>query len=169
VQCAEYVRGPGRAPDPVYERLAYEAAQRALDKQERLIEELRGRTGLLLAAASLGASFLGREAFSGDPKEGLAIIALVAFLVAVAASVYVLLPKSEKFVFALVGAGLYEGLYEVKDDLAEVYRRLAYDLDRFWDDNDVELQKLVLAFRLAALGLTAEIVVLIVMVSDNLF
>jgi len=159
----------GPAPDPVYERLAYEAAQRALDKQERLIDELRSRTGLLLAAASLGASFLGREAFAGDPKEGLALIALVAFLVAVAASVYVLLPKSEKFVFAVVGAGLYEGLYEVKDDLAEVYRRLAYDLDRFWDDNDVELQKLVRAFRLAALTLTAEIVVLIVMVSDNLF
>jgi hypothetical protein len=108
------------APDPVYERLAYEAAQRALDKQERLIDELRSRTGLLLAAASLAASFLGREAFSGDPKAGLAIIALVAFLVAVAASVYVLLPKGEKFVFALVGAGLYEGLYEIKDDLAEV-------------------------------------------------
>jgi hypothetical protein len=159
--------GPGS--DPVYERLAYEAAQRALDKQERLIDELRSRTGLLLAAASLGASFLGREAFSRDPKEGLAIIALVVFLVAVAASLYVLLPKSEKFVFALVGAGLYEGLYEVKDDLAEVYRRLAYDLDRFWDDNDAELQKLVRAFRLAALTLSAEIVVLIVMVSDNLF
>jgi uncharacterized membrane protein YfcA len=79
------------APDPVYERLAYEAAQRALDKQERLIDELRSRTGLLLAAASLAASFLGREAFAGDPKDGLAIIALVAFLVAVAASVYVLL------------------------------------------------------------------------------
>lgn len=53
--------------------------------------------------------------------------------------------------------------------MAEVYRRLAYDLDRFWDDNDVELQKLVRAFRLAALTLTAEIVVLILMVSDNLF
>ena len=159
----------GTAPEPVYERLAYEAAQRALDKQERLIDELRSRTGLLLAAASLAASFLGREAFAGDPKEVLAVIALVAFLAAVAASVYVLLPKSDKFVFALVGAGLYEGLYEVRHNLAEVYRRLAYDLDRFWDNNDVELQKLFRAFRLAALALTAEIVVLIAMVSDNLF
>lgn len=39
------------APDPVYERLAYEAAQRALDKQERLIDELRSRTGLLLGGS----------------------------------------------------------------------------------------------------------------------
>jgi hypothetical protein len=157
------------AADPVFERLAYEAAQRALDKQERLIDELRSRTGLLLAAASLAASFLGREAFAGDPKDGLAVIALAAFLIAVAACVYVLLPKTGKFVFAMVGAGLYEGLYSVKDDLAEVYRRLAYDLDRFWDRNDVELQKLFRSFRLATLALSTEIVVLIAMVSDNLF
>jgi hypothetical protein len=130
---------------------------------------LRSRTGLLLAAASVAASFLGREAFAGNPKGGLAIVALVTFLVAVATSLYILLPKSEKFVLAMVGAGLYEGLYEVKDDLAEVYRRLAYDLDRFWDDNDLELQKLFRAFRLAALALTAEIVVLTAMVSDSLF
>lgn len=151
-----------------YEQLAYEAAQRALDKQERLLEELRSRTGLLLAAASLAASFLGREAFDADPKRGLAILALAAFLVAVGASVYILLPKSDKFIFALIGAGLYEGLYEVKDDLGEVYRRLAYDLDRFWEANDQELQRLFTAFRLAAVALSAEIVVLIAMVSDNL-
>jgi len=42
--------------EPTYEQLAYEAAQRALDKQERLLEEMRSRTGLLLAAASLAAS-----------------------------------------------------------------------------------------------------------------
>lgn len=113
------------ASDPTYERLAYEAAQRALDKRERLLDELRSRTGLL--------------------------------------------PKSEKFIFALVGAGLYEGLYEVKDDLAEVYRRLSYNLDRFWDANDLEMQKLFTAFRLATGGIALEIVVLIAMVSDNLF
>ena len=90
--------------EPVYERLAYETALRALDKQERLIDELRSRTGLLLAAASLAASFLGREAFAGDPKRGLAILALGAFLLAVGASVYVLLPKTGKFIFAMVGA-----------------------------------------------------------------
>src|SRR4029453_10198508 len=111
------------AGEATYERGAYEAAQRALDKQERLLEELRSRTGLLLAAASLAASFLGREAFARDPKRGLALAAVLAFLPAVGGSVYILLPKRNRFVFALVGAGLYEGLYAVRDDLAEVYRR----------------------------------------------
>lgn len=32
-----------------FEKLAYEAALRGLDKQERLLEELRTRTGMLLA------------------------------------------------------------------------------------------------------------------------
>lgn len=157
------------AKEPAFERLAYEAALRALDKQERLIDELRSRTGLLLAAASLAASFLGREAFAGHPRRGLAVLALAAFLLAVGASVQVLLPKAEKFLFAMVGAGLYEGLYEFKDDLGEVYRRLAYDLDRFWDANDIELQRLFRSFRVAAGALSAEIVILIAMVSDSLF
>jgi hypothetical protein len=90
-------------------------------------------------------------------------------LVAVGASVYILLPKSGTFIFALVGSGLYEGLFEVRDDLREVYRRLAYDLDRFWELNDRELQKLFRAFRVAAVALTAEIVVLMAMVGDTLY
>ena len=68
------------------------------------------------------------------------------------ASVYVLLPKTGKFVFAMVGAGLYEGLYEVKDDLGEVYRRLAYDLDRFWDDNESNCRTCSERFVLPPLG-----------------
>lgn len=154
--------------EATYERLAYEAAQRALDKQERLLEELRGRTGVLLAAASLAASFLGREAFAEDPQAWLAIVALVAFLVSTASSVYILLARADRFVFALAGAGVYEGLYEVRDDIAEVVRRLAYDLHGFWEANDDQLQKLFPAFRLAALGLSVEIIALIAMVSDTL-
>jgi hypothetical protein len=47
-------------------RLAYEASLRSLDKQEELLGELRSRTGLLLAASSLAASFLGRPALEGE-------------------------------------------------------------------------------------------------------
>ena len=61
-----------------FEKLAYEAALRGLDKQEGLLEELRTRTGVLLAASSLAASFLGQQAFRHPSPKGLAIAALVA-------------------------------------------------------------------------------------------
>lgn len=43
-------------------RMAYDASLRSLDKQDELLSELRSRTGLLLAASSLAASFLGEPA-----------------------------------------------------------------------------------------------------------
>ena len=56
-----------------------------------------------------------------------------------------------------------------RDDLAEVYRRLAYDLDRFWDANDRQLARPLRAFRVGALALTVEILALVALVSDTLF
>lgn len=128
--------------EPVYERLAYEAALRALDKQERLIDELRNRTGLLLAAASLAASFLGREAFAGHPKRGLAILALVASCLrsGPACTCSCRRPASSSLRWSVPDST--RGCTNSRTTFGEVYRRLAYDLDRFWDDNDVELQKL---------------------------
>jgi len=127
-----------------FEKLAYEAALRGLDKQEGLIEELRTRTGVLLAASSLAASFLGQQAFQSPSPRGLAITALVAFVVSIATCVFILLPK-KNLIFAEAGAGLYEGLYAVRDDMPEVYRRLAYDLDRFWESNDGKIRRLTRA------------------------
>ena len=48
-------------PSSSLAQLSYNAALRALDGQERGLEELRARTGTLLAAASLVASFLGAQ------------------------------------------------------------------------------------------------------------
>ena len=55
----------------------------------------------------------------------------------------------------------------MKDDLAEVHRRLAYDMVRFWDANDAALQPLFRSFRVAAAALVTQIVVLVVLVSDT--
>jgi hypothetical protein len=150
------------------EELAHRAGERALDKQERVLEELRSRTGLLLAAASLAASFLGREAFSRDASDVLALLALISFVLAMGGSAYVLLPKTDRFIFAVSAVGLYEGLYGLRTDPDEVYRRLAYDLARFWDANDRQMQKLFRAFRVATVALSAEVIVLVAMVSDTL-
>lgn len=74
------------------ETLAYEAALRSLDKQEQVLNELRARTGLLLAASSLAASFLGRPAIERSTPV-LVIVAFVAFALSLVASLYILLPN----------------------------------------------------------------------------
>jgi hypothetical protein len=149
------------------EQLAYETSLRSLDKQESLLDELRARTGLLLAAASLAISFAGRPAFEGA-NTAVVVLGLSAFALTMAASVYVLLPKTDKFVFSLEGSAVYEELYEFGDDMPEVYRRLAYDLDRFWEDNDAVITGLFRWFKVAAVGLAVEIVLLLTAISGTL-
>jgi hypothetical protein len=146
--------------------IAYEASLRRLDKQERLLDELRARTGLLLAAASLAVSFLGRPALDAEPVA-FAVLALAAFVMSMAASLYVLMPK-RNLVFALIGSRLFEELYEFGDDLSEVHRRLTYELDRFWKSNDGIMQRVFWAFRLATLGLAAEVGFLLIALTGTL-
>jgi hypothetical protein len=136
-------------------RVAYDSSLRSLDKQESLLAEVRARTAILVAGSSLAASFLGEPALA-DGSLALAILALLAFVVSIGASLYVLLPRKD-LVFSLAGAKLYEELYEFGDDSSEVHRRLAYDLDRFWETNDSIVRRLIRAFSVAALALGVEI------------
>jgi hypothetical protein len=94
--------------------------------------------------------------------------ALVAFAVSTVAAIYVLLPKPN-LTFSLAGSRVYERLYEFRDDVSEVQRRLAYDLDRFWEENDDVLTRLFRWFTLSGLGLALEIVLLLAAVGGNLF
>jgi len=149
-------------------RLAYEESVRSLDKQERLLDELRARTGLLLAASSLAISFVGRPVFQ-EADTLVLVLGLLAFAISMAASVYVLLPKPAKFVFSLEGSAVFEQLYEFRDEMPEVYRRLTYDLDRFWEENDDVLARLFRWFQIAAAALAAEIILLLTSLSGTLF
>jgi hypothetical protein len=137
-----------------------------LDKQDEVFRELRARTGLVLAASALAASFLGDTALDNGPLL-LTVLALVAFACSVGASIYVLLPKRD-LIFSLAGSTIYEELYEFRDDIDEVYRRLAYDLDRFRERNDDALQSLVRGFRTASLALAAEVIFLLLAVGGTL-
>jgi hypothetical protein len=138
--------------------LSYDAAVRALDLQERGLEALRSRTGTLLAASSLTASFLGAQTIQRtggvDVLDGLALIALAASIVL---SVYVLLPK-RGFVFSLSGPTMYERLFDVGEDDQEVRRRLVYWLEEYWDANQAKIDDLGRYFFGAAVALTAQLV-----------
>jgi hypothetical protein len=56
----------------------------------------------------------------------------------------------------------------LKEDLAEVHRRLAYDMSRFWEANDTALQPIFRSFRVAAGALVVQILALVALVSDSL-
>ena len=81
---------PGRMP--AVEEIAYLESQRALDMQTASLDELRGRTGYMLAAAGVISAFFGPVAF--DDGIGLSgVLAIVAFAAVAGLCVYVLLPR----------------------------------------------------------------------------
>jgi hypothetical protein len=118
----------------------------------------------LLAASPIAVSFLGRPVLDPDPL--LLLLALAAFATNIAAGLYVLLP-THSLAFALVGSQLFDTLSEL-NDVEEVHKRLANDLDGFWEANDRALRPVVFSFRVAALALALEIVLLLASVGGNL-
>jgi hypothetical protein len=80
---------------------------------------------------------------------------------------YVLLPRQNLF-FTLRGSGIYEALYAWREDVAEVHRRLTYELDRLWVANDARLQQVFRAFRIATWALAAEVVLMLASVGATL-
>lgn len=136
------------------EQEAHRIAAQALSQQEQALTELRARTGTLLTAASLIASFLGGQALAGEGLNVWVGLALVAFGVSVVLCIYVLLPK-DGLIFALDET--YGALYEVRNDEEEVDRRLAYWLQSFRQENHPTVERLTRAFELAGFALLAEI------------
>jgi len=145
-------------PANVLAELSYEAGVRALDLQERAVEQLRARTGILLAATSLTASFLGAETIQHANGLGtLGALALVSLVSSVGLCIYVLLPK-EGFVFSLSATGVYEQLFEFTGDDDEIRRRLIYWLDEYWEKNQTKIDGLGSYFFAAGITLMLQLV-----------
>lgn len=137
--------------------LSFQAAVRALDLQERAVDQLRSRTGTLLAATSLTASFLGGQTIQHRGVGAPALLALVALACSIGCCIYVLIPK-RGFVFSLQGPAIYETLYPHIDDDEEVHRRLAYWIEGYWRANQSIIDGLGRWFATAALALTVQLV-----------
>lgn len=85
-----------------------------------------------------------------------------------AASVFILLPK-KGLVFAASGSEIYESFYGIKEDMADVYRHLVYDLQTFWESNEKEMLWLSHAFTIASAALVAEVLSLAVLLGGRVF
>src|SRR4051812_49929800 len=117
------------------EELAYESSLRSLDRQEALVDELRARTGLLLAVASLAATLGGRASLNSTPRVELLVIGL-AFVVSIAACLFILIPKKNRFFFSVSGPAVYEELFEFIDVMPGILRRLSFQLEPVWRHHD---------------------------------
>ncbi|MGZ8795315.1 MAG: hypothetical protein ACXW0F_11840 [Gaiellaceae bacterium] len=137
--------------------LAYELSQRMLTQQEMRLDELRARTGTLLAASSVATSFLGPRAIDRNGVDTLALLALTAFAVSVIGSVSIPI-LNPRLVFGVRGTRLFEEERAREESIADVHRRLGYWLELFFDQNQATVDRLFLVYQLAAVAVLAEVI-----------
>lgn len=137
--------------------LAYELSQRMLTQQEMRLDELRARTGTLLATSSVATSFLGPRAIDRNGVDTLALLALTAFAVSVIGSVSILI-LNPRLVFGVRGTRLFEEERAREESIADVHRRLGYWLELFFDQNQATVDRLFLVYQLAAVAVLAEVI-----------
>jgi len=140
---------------------AYRLATDALRQQDRDLGDLRARTGTLLTAASLIATFLGGQALARDGLSLWIVLALAAFAFAIALCIYVLLPN-DSLTFGLDANLAYAALYDVRDDDEAIDRGLTNWLQLLREANHPTVVRLTKAFKVAGFALLAEIILLAV-------
>lgn len=136
-------------------QLTYEQAQKALEQQERQVNELRQRTGTLLGAAALTASFFGSAALGRDGVAAPVILAGVALAVTVLSGLYVLYPHEMEF--ASDAQRLYDALEPDRDDPERVHLRLAFGLRDTREHNGRRVDWLARCLAIAAVALVIQI------------
>ena len=116
------------------EELAYAQSVRALDHQERAVDELRTRTGVLLAAASIATSFLAADTLKDDKLDALAVLALLCFGIVVVLALAILWPRRE-WRFKLGATVLLEDWADEprSGDATAMRRFLAETIEHNWD------------------------------------
>lgn len=148
----------------VLEQTTCELAVRALSQQEQGLVELRARTGTLLTAASLIASFLGAQAIARSGLSEWVVLALSAFCLSVALSIYLLLPR-RRVSFVLDVRDIYEALVGVRHDSAAVHRSLAFGIQELRASNEPIVESASRLFVVSGISLLLQIGFLVVAIA----
>jgi hypothetical protein len=146
-------------------QLAFEEAARALDAQERAVNELRSRAGVLIAAAAITTSFFGSRAVTGDHLSGWVWAAVGTFIVVGGCVLLVLWPRSDWSFSASAADIIAEYIEPDPVELPVVYRDLA--LHRSYDRNARELGRLFTVFRVGLVVLVVEVAAWVVALADR--
>ncbi len=138
------------------ERLSYELSANALAEQERALAGLRGRAATVLGTASVCGSLASSRAMHGGLELPVAL-AMLAFVLALLSSLWVLLPH--ELAFAARGGDIFDATKPVDGtDLGEVYRDTAAWIDECVLANQTTLRQLALWLTVSCLLLSVEIV-----------
>lgn len=140
---------------PTLAQLTYEQAQKALEQQERQVNELRQRTGTLLAAAALTASFFGASALGHDGVGVPVVLAGIALAATVLSGLYVLYPHELEF--SVDARRLYDDLVPDQQDSEFLLLRLAFGLRDARARNGGAVDRLARCLAVAAVALVAQI------------
>ena len=128
------------------EELGYDLAQRALDQQERVLDELRTRTGTLLTATALVATFLGGRVLDARTNQVLALTGAAFAIGCIVLCVLALAPRRSVYA-AVSGSAVRRRLIERDIRIEDAYVDVADWLEGVWWSNQVIIQRLVVAFR----------------------
>jgi hypothetical protein len=139
-------------------KLAYEESIRALEQQSSVLDELRSRTGVLLAALSLSASFLGAQALKNSGFAGWSWAAVGTFAASGLLSLRVLWPGAG-WKFTANAKTIIEDVNSGDPPtLDQMYETYAEDNQEVWADNsEKRLKPLFRCFRLAVLALVLQV------------
>jgi hypothetical protein len=140
--------------------LAYDEAKRALDAQEQVVNELRSRAGVLIAAAAVTTSFFGGRALQDGDVGTTGWIAIACFVLLGLAVLAVLWPRHD-WVFTINGERFIATYIESSDgalDMPAIHRDLALHMSKSYVINARQLRLLSVAFRVGAVLLVGEVV-----------
>lgn len=149
--------GEGGDADPRI-KLAYEEAIRGWSLQSKVLDELRSRTGVLLAATSVASAFLGSADLTRHQAFSFwSICALVVFCASVGCCVLVLLPKLG-WKFTNEPDSLLKLYVEDGKSIDYMYESLAKDAEEYRVENDEKLNAQFFAFTWASVALGVSVV-----------
>jgi hypothetical protein len=151
------------AEEPGY-RLAYEEARRALDDQEALVNELRARTGVLIAAAAVSTSLVGGPALARG--HSIASWVAIGLFALVGVSLLVALWPRRIWSFSIDAAELVAIYLEPEDDepldVAHIYRDLALHMSEGHKRNAARIPFLMAVLRIAVILLVVDVMAWVV-------
>jgi hypothetical protein len=141
------------------ENLAFDAGTRAIDQQAAVLNELRNRAGILLAAGSLTAALLGSVALRDETQnlDGWEWAAVLFFGLLGASVLAILWPRQWRF--RIHPHKLLTGYIDEpnRKPIDEIERNCAIYLGNYIDSNDESLRRMFWAFRVGSVSLMLQV------------